>query len=371
MVRITFVFFFSCLFSVAYSQSVHDYFCENQNIDSTHQSKFGFHIYDVAFFKNNEYFDEYVEGYTLIGNAIRPGIYYQFSNKFFGEIGFTGVQYSGREKFSIFQPFVRFQYAITKNLNCVFGNIYGNVHHKIPDPILDNELYFYKNTESGLQFLYNSDYFQSDLWLNWEQFILPTDKFQEKFTAGWSTVIKNKNKKNSLFVPIQMLTTHRGGQINNGNEHLQSISHWGIGLGYDKEINKPYLKKLNFRQMAYSYNDISPYKAMNFTMGRSFFTSIVAQNSFMTIDANYWFSDSFVSTRGEEIYSYRPEDFPRKYMTRYRSLGVVKVQFQKQIKDLKLAFRTEIYYDFFTSTTEYNYLLSLIWDSKFQIKSYE
>ena len=151
------------------------------------QRKLFFKLENIDFLKNNEYTGDIVTGYTLIGGWMRPKLVYYPSDKLRLELGGHFLKYHGREEFDNISFWFNTHYKPFKELSVIFGNLNNNANHHLIRPLFEPEQYFTEKPEGGIQFLFNNRWLSSDLWLNWEQFILPDDPFQEHFTFGWSS----------------------------------------------------------------------------------------------------------------------------------------------------------------------------------------
>ncbi|RLD58571.1 MAG: hypothetical protein DRJ01_12385, partial [Bacteroidetes bacterium] len=236
VVNIITTLIFSTIFLNSLSaQSYNSIFLSDTKINPADSNKIFFTFDNTNFIKDNEYFNKIVEGYTFIGFFTNQKITYFPSKNIKIEGGVHLLKYSGLNKFTQIKPIFTFQYQ-HKDLSLLLGTIYGTLNHNLPEPVFSYENYFTNNIENGMQVLLNKTYLKSDTWLNWEQFILPSDTIQEKLTFGSSNLFFLSDTSNTIMltIPLQVLIDHTGGQSTNTNSNIQTLvnSDFGFNIKY-------------------------------------------------------------------------------------------------------------------------------------------
>ncbi len=344
--RILFFLFFTISGALS-AQSEQGPFEEKNSFTPKNKQKFFFKVQNQNIFKNNEYFNLIEPGYTLFGSQANFTLkYYPTSNTFI-EGGIHLLYYYGREKLDRVLPIFRFQYTPVKGLQIIFGNIYGGMNHKYSEPLYRFERVIENPPEIGLQFIYQNKRIQSDLFINWQNYLLRNNYTdQEQFTLGYTGNFKilNPSHRLQLDIPLQFLSTHRGSQIDTLDLHVVTLMNIAVGsmlsyhfTGFIKEIGL----SVNFM----FYNDLSPVKEQAFTEGNGFFPEIFAKSKWINIHIGYWKARDFIAPLGEPLFSsisYMDEGtvFPDRQMLN------IKIDLHHIIADgIFIGGRFESYYD--------------------------
>lgn len=235
--------------SSVFAQSSHAY-----DIDSTHVHTLHVGIDNLNFFKDNEFSGSVMDGYTLPGFWIQPSaIYYPLSNIKL-QLGFHALVYDGAYKYPNYAyqdianwkgnqyqkgahllPFFRAQVHFD-NVNLVWGDLYGGVRHGLIEPLYSPELAMTADPEMGFQLLWDISRIHLDAWIDWQTFIFRTDTHQEAFTVGLSSKINlsSEEKSTQLYIPVQLLAQHRGGEIDTITQNsVHTLMNGAIGFGAD------------------------------------------------------------------------------------------------------------------------------------------
>ncbi len=250
--KFIFLLFIISINGKLFSQDNSIFYTHNE-IEDTNINKLYFDLKTTSFLKNNEYFDT-LQGWTGIGFLLQPKLVYQPGPTTIVEAGYHLEKFSGRSDF--YKPLLlfRIRQKLTNSLELVFGQLYGNLEHKLSEPMFRWDRYYSDNVEYGIQFLFENKYFTNDLWINWERFIFYNDPFKEEFVLGNVSNFKYKINENwKLNVPLHYTWTHAGGQIDKHDENrgaMMSLNNIMSGL----EINcNTHLKFLKSFKVSYSY----------------------------------------------------------------------------------------------------------------------
>ena len=199
------------------------------------QERISLKLASHSFFRNNEFFQEMAQGYTLFGTMLQTELQYEahpnlsltgglFLKKDFGNAGIQEVV----PRFSI-----KYQNG---NYAFLFGNIEAQVGHRLIEPLLDYERFITHHNEMGLQFKKWSSRLWSDTWISWDRMQYQGSDYQERFTAGHSSSAKLfANRRQSLRLLWQGMVTHRGGQLDIDTTPLQTLLNAAAGLKYQHQ----------------------------------------------------------------------------------------------------------------------------------------
>lgn len=356
-------------YGAALSQNDLSIFHTHIPFDSTKTKQLLFQLENHNFFKNNEYFGDIVEGYTLPGYSFEPALVYYPSSVFRIKAGFHYRQFHGSQKNEDIFPVLAAQLMLTKNLSVTFGALKGHVHHNLPEPMLNPEWQINRPVETGLQFLLNSNRFTGDLWIDWYQFIKPNDTIPEKFVAGLSGswMLNDREAAWHFSLPVMMTATHRGGQISNYNQPMESLANLGTGLNAVKTINTKNLKKIGLSINAFFYKDLTDKKERPMNSGFAVYPAATISTRWGEFMTGWWHGSDYYSPRGNPLFNSVSTYLPD-YYEKNRDLVTLKYNLNKVIsKQLKFNFGVEGFLDAATGTLEYFYAVNLIFTPSFKI----
>ncbi len=307
----------------AFAQMTDRVLLTDYRIDPEKKGELSFELDNTLFFKNNEFDGQYIKGYSLPGLWTQPKfVFHAFSNIKF-EVGAHALIYRGAYKYPNYAyndialwkgnqyqrgahvvPFVRAQVAL-KNLNIVLGNIYGGQNHGLIDPLYNPELNLTADPEAGVQLLYDIKRFHLDLWLNWESFIFTKDTHQEAFTVGLSTrtLLNDVSSKWHLYLPVQVIGQHRGGEgLQGNNRPVSTLINGAAGIGTTRAFNKKWFKALHFETDVLGYYQQSG-NLWPHSKGLAGYIRATAElrDDFM-INAGYYICKNFISLFGSPYY---------------------------------------------------------------------
>jgi len=208
-------------------------------------------IDNISFFKDNEFEGEQSKGYSLPGFWVQPRLTYQPLENVLLEAGFHALVYDGANKYPCYAyhdigrwkgnqyqrgahvlPLLRAQ-ARVGCVDFVLGNIHGGERHGVLRPLWNPELTLTQDPEAGFQLLVNRPRWKMDAWLNWQSYIFEEDTHQEAFTVGITQCITLNSKLSSLnwYIPVNILVQHRGGEQDNTDMGVQTITNGAVGVG--------------------------------------------------------------------------------------------------------------------------------------------
>ena len=355
------------LYSIAFGQFDNSIFNNYKPINENDSLKLWFSFDNQNFLHNNEYFNNLYDGYTYLGYSISPKLIFQPSSKIKLQAGWFFIKYSGRDKFWRSVPWFNCQYKFSKNVDLLLGNIHGTVEHKLIEPLYSFDKHFTNNPEQGIQFLGNFKHFESDLWLNWEKFIVPDDTFREEFTLASTSKLKfyKPESKFRISIPLQGMATHKGGQGNSSSGYEQT--YFNTASGFELEYLPSINSKNRFGTKNYfvTYTDASDKHVQYYSKGWGIYCNLFAKIGKFDFMAGYWYSQHFIAPRGEQLF----QSVSEKYIIWWESnkqLITSKLQFTHNINSgINIAIRAETYYDLIRYNFDFSYSLYLIINEDF------
>lgn len=296
---IAFLLFFT--YNIVKSQNYNEFFYSNQkNQDS---SRFSFVFDNNNFFKNNEYFNKFVEGYTLIGFNLKPQIVFQANRHLNFNLGFNYLYYFGEHKFGQIAPVLRVQYKPIEKLSIIFGDIKGFTNHRLTEQVYNNEALFTQKSENGIQVLYESNRFFSDTWLEWRDFIWYDSPTQESFILASSNLLSLLYTENhKINLKLIVLGSHLGGQINANDDHIETILNSVSGLEYEVKIHSKALEKILISSLYHTSSDLSPTKQKKYKQGYGILSYIELSNKWVDLKLEHWYCEYYFSKFGNPIF---------------------------------------------------------------------
>lgn len=359
-----------CLSLPASGQEYLSLFKVNERLQASDSNKLFLFVRNTDFFKNNEYFNEIYEGYTLPGFNIETGLTYYPTSRARISGGVHLLKYSGKKSFNQVVPVVSAQIEITPDLDFVIGTLYGTANHNMAEPLYAMERVLSNPVENGLQFLYHGSRIHADVWLNWERFIEPRDTFQEMLSQGISSefFILPPSGKFVLSVPLQTVAVHHGGQINNSASHMQTLLNALTGLKLSFHPETGLVSKWSFETLYMVFHDHSPEKTLPFHNGFGIYPSVSAAGRYFFFSAGYWYASDFIAPAGEPLMQSISFMNPE-YTEPVRQQLIGKLCIENEAgKPVRWGVRFEPYYDLKHVYLDYSYSVFVIFNHDFFLK---
>ena len=352
--RFFFLFIFIVSFSInSFSQSFPSFFMDEY--ESTDSNTLNLRIDNTNFLKNNEYFNPFVEGYTLIGYWLKPQIEYNAGPKlsFYG--GFHAQKYSGIDGFSEFKPLFSLKYKTGEYSNLVFGTLSGTTNHDIGDYLLAEEYYLTDNVENGIQFIHKSSRFMSDTWIDWKQFIFEGSLYPEILFFGSSNSLSLYQKENSsLEIKFSGVASHIGGQIDACDTTVQTIMNSQTGLDYKIITKSNVLNNIRLFGHYYTSLDQSPNKRLKYIYGCGVNSGIEMSNKWVNIRLEHWYGEFFFTKFGNQMFNSMNIESPR-YTEDQRAFVNAHLLCKYEPTDyIKMGLGANLYFDLYNQTLEHS-----------------
>ncbi len=271
-------------------------------------SNFAFRFYNDNFFYDREYTNFIADGYTLAGHLILPELNWEIAPNWKINAGFESILYWGNNSRPSFRPVFYLDYRLKKHY-FRFGSLDRREGHRIIRPLMQFDYRLNpEKTETGMQYIFNSDKGEAEIWLNWDRFIQKNDTIREQILAGlrFQTQIFAE-KKWKLSVPVQLMLMHRGGQINlkgpylEGKNNNMSVLYGGTGLTYIYKLKEQWDLNLFTYYLFHTMNTNNP-EELYFRNGKAVFAGVALYKNRMYIKLAYWHGQRFHAPTGEDIF---------------------------------------------------------------------
>jgi hypothetical protein len=338
----------------ANAQSFNSFFIESdKNTDST--KMLVLNIENLNFFKNNEYFNPYVQGYTLLGYWLKPQVIFNASKRLSFTAGIHAQKYSGVDVFSQFFPIFKVKLKVGENSRLIFGSLESTLNHNVSNYLLDDEFFQTHNCENGLQFIHQGEILKSDTWLDWRQFIFQGSVYPEILLFGTSNTIRLIEKnQSSLNLRLSALASHVGGQIDCSNTNVQTIINSQSGFDYYLSLQSKKLSKIRLFAHYYTALDQSPTKSLKYLYGYGVNSGIELSSNYYDLRLEHWFGEYYFSKFGNQMFNSLHIENPQ-YTEDQRAFVnthlLVKIE---KIKFAKMGFGLNFYCDLYNRRIDYS-----------------
>lgn len=359
------IIIFFCLSSSIYGQN-NVLFSQNPKIDSNEAKKLYLVVDNLNFFKDDEFKGEKVSGYTLPGFRLSPKLSFALNEKVLFEVGVHMLHYWGANKYPCysyldianweggqyqeglhFLPLLRAQISLRDNLQLVFGNLYVSNNHNLILPLYNTELNLSSDPESGLQILYDSKYFKSDLWINWQSFIFRNDNHQEVFAFGLSTKtnILNPDNKFQLCIPLQFIVQHRGGELDTQDNYMRTMFNFAGGIGIKYRLNK-FIDYISLESYYAGFKSVNINCPTPFKKGYGIYNKLSLGVKGINFNFSHWVSEDFISIYGSPHFGNLSTNTPDLIFDKMQML-LLQMDYSYRIyKDVTIGFEGNLIYYF-------------------------
>lgn len=291
------------LLHVSLAQLDNSLFENRRSLSAERENKVFLSFDFLGFTKNNEYFNKIADGYTLFGYHFNPHLTYfpaenvridagVFLHKDFGNSGYFNIAPTFSLKVK------------RKKMEFIFGNLEGNLNHRLIEPLYDFERVMTDPLETGIQAIWNNEKLFLDMWIDWETMIYPGDTEQEEVSGGFSFDYSLlKNKKASLSLPVQTVLYHKGGQIDVSDSALVSLMNNVIGLSLSIPVSETgFLSNIQLDNYFIYYTDFSFEKKQPFNDGTGLYLNLTTDLKWFSFMTSYWQGNEFISIKGAPLY---------------------------------------------------------------------
>ncbi len=197
----------------------------------------------LGYLNNLEYYNGIREGEPFFGYYIQFRFSYKPINKIEFSAGIHARKSIGDKSFfSDIRPLFRAKYEY-KNFTAILGELYYKDRHGLFDGLLREQFIYNPVVEEGIQFLYQNNFIQQDIWAAYPR--LNTPKHREKLIVGNSTFLTFK----SIVLSFLGYITHFGGQLfAPENDPVRENATAAIGITYKINLNSK-VEEIGFEQI--------------------------------------------------------------------------------------------------------------------------
>lgn len=349
------VFFATLIYFSARAQVTYPIFQQRAPIEEADSNKLTLNVNAFGYLHNTEFFTPIAHSGTLFGYQLMPELQYQPSPRFTIRLGLYAQKEFGRDEYTSLKPTFTAKYK-ARHSYILFGNLEGNTRHGFIEPIYDYKLIINERLENGFQFVVDTKPFWQDLYLNWRKAIHLGDPFKEEMDIGYSAKFKLIDReKYKLSIPVQMLYSHKGGQIDATNEPLTSLVNDAIGVSVTWSPNKRFLKGITLDNYYANYKDISGNKRQPYKQGNGYLAHLLFDFKHFDVDFRYWKGHKFINPRGNSLFSSVSEKYPGVTLEERRLLFASFIYDTEMFKGGHFHFKMTPYYDLEIKELEYFY----------------
>lgn len=320
-------------------------------------------LHAFTFFKDNEYFNNIIEGYTLYGTQLNPQLVYYPVESLRLEGGvFLGKDF-GNPVLRLVRPTFRATWTRGKQ-QIILGNIRPHLHHRYIEPMFNFERVMLNPLEEGIQVLYNGDRLFVDQWVDWQRQQYRYSNFQEEVAGGLSTSyrLSPDASKWEVSVPFQFTAIHNGGQIDTLDRPLKTVFNEALGLEVQRNLSDDRSRSVRFSGYVLGFQDYSFTKGQYpFRKGHALYLNGTLNTRFANIMVSYWQGQRFLSPLGGDLYqgASRTVNNPT-FTDPNRRLLFVRVMRDIRISDAAaLTARLEPVFDFNARLLDYSFAMYL------------
>ena len=261
-------------------------------------------LHAFTFFKDNEYFNKIIEGYTLYGTQLNPQVVYYPVDNLRLEGGIFLWKDFGNPQLRQVRPTFRATWTVGKQ-QLIFGNIRPHLHHNYIEPLFNFERVMLNPLEEGIQVRYQGTRLFVDQWVDWQRQQYRYSNYQEEVAGGVSSSyrISPDGSPWTVALPLQFTAIHRGGQIDTLDKPLQTVFNGALGLDARYKLDGTIVQALRFNGYGVGYQDYSFTKGQfPFRRGWGLYLNGTLETRYADLMVSYWRGERFLSVLGGDLY---------------------------------------------------------------------
>lgn len=330
-------------------------FKSRTEINPADSQKLSLNINSLTYIHNTEYFGNIPLSRTLFGYQLLPEIRYQPNSRFIIKGGIYLQKEFGRNGYTTIAPTFSVKYK-AKHSSFILGTLEGNTNHGFVEPVYDYKLLINERLENGFQFFVDTKPYEHDFFINWRKAIHPGDPFKEEFDIGYLAKFNIvTHDKFEMKFPLQLLYTHKGGQIDSNPSPLTSIVNNAVGLSLKFNPGNRFLRTVVTEHYYVNYKDISGAKLQPFNEGNAYLSHLLLKFKYFDVDLRYWNSQGFINPRGNSLFSSVSEKYIG-LVEKHRHLLLASFIYNTSLfRNGTFDFRFSPYKDFVEKKIEYSY----------------
>ena len=257
-----------------------------------------------TFFKDNEYFNDIVEGYTLFGTQLNPQLVYYPTRDLRLEGGIFLWKDFGNPTLKQVRP--TFRATWTRGASqFIFGNIRPNLNHGYIEPLLDFERVILKPLEEGLQYRLTTKRVFVDTWVDWLRQEYAGVNYQEQIAGGLSSEFRLTGgaSRVQVSIPVQFTARHFGGQIDTLHAPVQTLLNYATGIVVRKQLNNRIFQavRLNAYGLLFDDHSFANFR-LPFQRGNGLYLNGTLETRYVDLMLSYWQGHQFFAPLGGNYY---------------------------------------------------------------------
>ena len=256
-----------------------------------------------TFFKDNEYFNEINEGYTLFGTQLNPQLVYYPTKDLRLEGGVFLWKDYGNPQLKQVRPTFRATWTVGHS-QFIFGNILPTLNHQYIEPLYDFESVMLRPLEEGLQYRRTSKHVFLDAWVNWLKQEYPGVAYQEQIAGGLSSsfLLTKDTSPVQVSIPFQFTARHHGGQIDTLHLPVQTLFNYATGVVVRMPLHGTALQAVRLNAYATSFSDHSGLFLLPYSSGNGLYLNGTLETRYADVMVSYWQGHDFYAPFGGPYY---------------------------------------------------------------------
>ena len=332
------MYFLACVHTHTYAQVNNNNLENNVSFLDSNIKKVQFRFNSLIYVKNNEYFNEIADGYTLIGYYANPQVSYEIHKKVQILAGVFARKAYGQHGLKEIEPI--FTVQIKQNdWRFLFGNIEGNIAHRMIEPLVSFERLLNQPLEHGFQAKYQKKEIFFDAWLDWQQTTMAGQSQQERIWAGVSYYSPAVSIKNIKFQALaQASIFHAGGQNILTVLPVRTLLNPALGLRAKRDLGKNQSLTVDNYYVGYFESPLR---------GSAYYFNTFWQNPKYQVGVSYWLGSFFNSPFGNDLMQSSSRKFNNEnYYERIRNVLIMRLVRDWEVsRKVTISLRVEPYFD--------------------------
>lgn len=322
----------------------------------------------LGFHKNNEYFNDIADGYTLFGYQLHPKLVY-FPAAFVRlEAGALLWQDFGTSNFHRVLP--TFTLKLQKaHYQFLFGTLQGPLGHRYLEPLYDLERLMLAPQETGMQFIWQRDKLWLDAWIDWQKMIYRGDPFREEIAGGLSAEqrLLETSRGLRLSLPFQFTAQHKGGQIDTSPLPLLTVFNGAAGLRLHQKTDHYFWKGWRTENYFLVFKDFSNTYLLPYRQGHGIYLNAGIDTRIQNLMLSYWKGNGYITELGGKLFQSASTSLGHPdYLEKDRQLLILRFSHDLQlVEDLSLTLRFEPVYDLTNPQLEFSNSVYLHFNTDF------
>jgi hypothetical protein len=195
------------------------------------------------------------------------------------------------------------------------------------------------------------------------------DTNQEEFTFGLSLNKQVLNSGLKVELPLQLLATHRGGQIDQSNAPVATYYNAALGV-HLYQSSASVFNSWGLKAYAAIYQDANSSGTQPFEDGYGVYINPYITTRFgLMVMMSYWYANEFISVQGGTIYPSANEIYPLR-IDEDRQLIMLRALYDVELADtFWLTLRAEPFYDTYSESLQYSFGIYLNLYERFYLTS--